>query len=948
LEDELSPPGAGGLVRMGPLDGLTDGSSLAASETGAGPLAPMGTRKRGLFGLGGRRRRRRRDNVWDSPLLLIGGGTLLFLVILGAVLYWALNRQTGDETLKVAEDFYRDGSYTKAIAQYTEYLEDFPNHEGASLARVRRGLARLRQSTDYASDWPKALEVANEVLAEIAGEEDFSTEARPELVAMLPKIAQGLADRARADLDATLVAKCEESLVLVNKYVPASSRPVTKLADIEALLALTKREIARGQQLERTIAEMKKAVEEDNTAKAYQWRDDLLRAYPSLVDNEKLTEQVLEVSRAELKGIKVVEEPKKAEAAEAPAMTLAAVVLARRHTESAPPGAEGHVVFALTRWAAYGLNAASGEILWRRPVRFATTGQSPSFPPTAISETAASDAIMVDAERNEVLRVEAATGGARWKFAVGERFDAHPVVADTRLLVATRSGRLFSIDLETGNSSGYIQLPQELRVGPTVDLRRSTMYQVAEHSNLFVLSLADGEPKQVVYLGHAPGSVTVAPVVVNRYLVVAENDGVEHATLRVLSLEAEEEGQPPVRLVQDVRLKGHVDAPPQVSGVRMLVATDQGELYVFEISGTDLENPLAPVADGKASSQESLADEDSPEGLVRFPLLEGSQVWIADSQLTRYDLQPSQARLQPRAVQNEKSATLQPLLAVGQTVFHVRRKVGLPGVLVSAVGPDQKEPYWETHLAAPLATEPMVDADSGQITAVTSIGAIFHLKTESFERETAHDQPTVALKPAEIRGPVTDVVQLKDRLLVMASGTGAEQLPVFDPQESERFRWLFLPDPLAGHPIAFSGGLLAPCEAGQVFLFEPRSGDKLTEPFQPTLASGATVGWSRAALVGENEILLAEDRTGLYRIGIKDQPKPHLAALAQVDLAEPLASPIAVLGNTAYAVDAAQSLCAFELPKLTPGRLRPLGAECVWGPQRLGDHVLLATEDDRL
>jgi len=25
-----------------------------------------------------------------------------------------------------------------------------------------------------------------------------------------------------------------------------------------------------------------------------------------------------------------------------------------------------------------------------------------------------------------------------------------------------------------------------------------------------------------------------------------------------------------------------------------------------------------------------------------------------------------------------------------------------------------------------------------------------------------------------------------------------------------------------------------------------------------------------------------------------------------------------------------------------------LGAECVWGPQRLGDHVLLATEDDRL
>jgi len=189
----------------------------------------------------------------------------------------------------------------------------------------------------------------------------------------------------------------------------------------------------------------------------------------------------------------------------------------------------------------------------------------------------------------------------------------------------------------------------------------------------------------------------------------------------------------------------------------------------------------------------------------------------------------------------------------------------------------------------------------------------------------------------------------------MASGAGEKQLPVFDPQEANRFRWLFLSSPLGGHPIAFSGGLLVPCEVGQVFLLDARSGDKRTEPFQPALEAGVRVAWSRPALVavggvsdGDAEVLLAEAHTGLYRIGIKDQPKPHLAMLARADLAEPLVSPVAVLGSVAYAVDAADSLCAFELPKLTPGRPRPLGAKCLWGPGRVGDHVLLATDDDKL
>ena len=940
FDEELSAPGAGGLSGMGPLDGL---DAPMEEDGDGGPLTPVGSRKK-VFGR--KKKFGKRKNVWDSPLLLIGGGLLLLGLIIGGILYWALTRRSGDEMLALAEEDYRNGSYTQAIKKYGDYLGDFPTHPGVSTARVRSGLAKLRQATDRSSNWPKSLEVANEVLTEIAKEEDFRKEAGPELVAMLPKIAEGLAEDSRADLDPALVDKTREAVALVNKYIPARSRPVTKLADIEALLALTEREIACSAELQKTIVQMNEAIQQNETAKAYEFRNDLLRVYPNLNKDQSLQDVVLKVSQAELAGVKWVDRKQPAVRDQTSQAMLPTIALARRITEPDPPSLEGHVVFALANGAAYGLDATTGKILWRRPVGFASAVRSLEFPPTPISQRVGSDAIMVESEANEVLRVKAATGQQDWRHAVGERFDAHPLVADQRLLVATRSGRLIYVDLETGDSTGYVQLPQGLQVAPTVDLRRSTLYQVAEHSNLFVLSLEDGKAKRVVYLGHEPGSITVPPVIADKYLIVAENDSVEHGSLKVFDLESKEDEEgnelPPVRLVQTVRLRGRVDAPPQVQGVRVLVAADQGDLYVFEIRATDAEKPLALAAQGKTSAEEDL------QGQARFPLLRSGQVWIADSQLTRYDLQATKGGLQPKGLHNKRSATLQPPIVIGQTVFHVRSKVGLPGVSVSAINAEDGQTHWETHLAAPLAAEPILDEQAGKITAVTSVGSIYQVDVGSLEGQSVVDQPDVALKPGEVREPVTSLIQLQNNVMIMAIGIAPKELSVFDPGEGQRFRKLFLPSPLGAPPMAFAGGVLVPCEAGHIFLLDPRSSQNKMGPFQPELTSGTSANWSVPVILDDDEILISESRGGLFRIGIKDQPEQHLATLAQASLTEPIVSPLAVLQEVVYAVDESQSLVAFELPELTAGRINPLGAGNAWGPRRVGNHVLLSTDDEQL
>ena len=45
-----------------------------------------------------------------------------------------------------------------------------------------------------------------------------------------------------------------------------------------------------------------------------------------------------------------------------------------------------------------------------------------------------------------------------------------------------------------------------------------------------------------------------------------------------------------------------------------------------------------------------------------------------------------------------------------------------------------------------------------------------------------------------------------------------------------------------------------------------------------------------------------------------------------------------------FVVDSTDKLLSFELPTLAPGKSQDLGAHCLWGPQRVGKLVLVATE----
>jgi hypothetical protein len=139
-------------------------------------------------------------------------------------------------------------------------------------------------------------------------------------------------------------------------------------------------------------------------------------------------------------------------------------------------------------------------------------------------------------------------------------------------------------------------------------------------------------------------------------------------------------------------------------------------------------------------------------------------------------------------------------------------------------------------------------------------------------------------------------------------------------------------------------------KTGQVFLLDPRTGDKRIEPFQVGPENEVPFPRRVPAVTGENEVVLADGGTKLYHLAVREEPNPHLAELAQVEFSQPIVSPVAVLEELVFAVDAAGVLSVLQLPDLVrqENTEQTLTGRCVWGPERVGAHVLLATDEGRL
>jgi len=181
-------------------------------------------------------------------------------------------------------------------------------------------------------------------------------------------------------------------------------------------------------------------------------------------------------------------------------------------------------------------------------------------------------------------------------------------------------------------------------------------------------------------------------------------------------------------------------------------------------------------------------------------------------------------------------------------------------------------------------------------------------------------------------------------------GADARYYLQYDPRKEKlRARWIGLQllgaDRTGCQPVLAAGNILSPGRQGPVYLFAPESGAQQAAPFQPPQGDVNQFAWRRPAVSENGTMIVSDGSKTIYALTVQEGTPGRLTPSAQsAPLGDAIISPVAVLGNVVYAVDQDNQIQSMRLPKLDGAVTLPLGEQPTWGPQRVGQNVLIATD----
>ena len=362
----------------GPLDSLIESEVLAAGglddPMGGPELNPPVSKKfklrrflRNLF-------RRKKSNTVrvkaadpkQVKIILISWGVAVFILLGLLTAFWFFG--TSSEYLQKAEKAVAAKDYERAIEAFDNFLSRYPNDSNANEVRVRRCLAELRLAEKQATasgDWTPAFEVAKQAVSALPKDRS-NADLMEEVGIALAKIGEGLAHEMQAHPDTESVNRVQSVVNMLGSSIPEDKRPDKLIEEIMEVLTRARQEVESGRDLDQTVAAIAAAAGDSDVNAAYTAYRDLIKSYPELGDNVRLADAIKPVSAIQQKLVKLAHESLAAVHDERPSSLVAAMPLAVQPMKGRLPEGRGKLVFAVEQGTAYGLDAATGNVLWRR------------------------------------------------------------------------------------------------------------------------------------------------------------------------------------------------------------------------------------------------------------------------------------------------------------------------------------------------------------------------------------------------------------------------------------------------------------------------------------------------------------------------------------------------------------------------------------------------------
>ncbi len=884
-----------------------------------------------------------KKNQWESKWIFIGSTILGLLVIVGGILAFTLLKADSEKLWAEANEDFNNARYQAAIDKFTKYVTAFPSDKNTPDAKVKIANCELRIPFDR-KQWETTLVRAQQILPDLyedleAGEQtERFGDLRPELGVILPGTAIGFTDMAINNNDVN-VKKAQLELALAARqlidnptYVPGSERRKPgvniMLEQMVENIATVERQIQMENDYTSGLVMLRALTERGETSGAFEFADNLADRYPELQLREGFGEAMKAISAREADLVTTSDfEPA---AMDVPATPVnASVILATRSGQPKIAGLSSEMLVHLINGSLYGVRAVDGTVAWRKFV-----GLETDSPPAWLADPNRSDVVAVDSRFHHVMRLAPADGSEVWRVAIGEPF-ARPNVYEDRVLVTTTSGKVLMIDAATGEVSRAAQIPQNATVSAVMLPGEPYIYQLGDHANLYVISSETMECREVYFVQHRPGSVSVPPFIISGHMVIAEN-GANYCKLHILK--PTDRGLTLAEAQPSLRMTGQVNTPIFRYGRWGLVLSDEGDLRMLEVNQASEEEPLTVVVRTRFSTTNTGRN---------YLFADSGQLWTSGLGLRRYKIQKAVGEFNEQAVTNNLDVFLGPGSLIEETLFHVRRRHESSMVSISAVDAESLEEIWRNDFAAPLAGPPL--GDGSRLLAVSGQGDVFEIDDAAIQAGV--DNEPLIRGSTVVQSLVFDNVMRFGETFVMTGPLDRKSVLAIDfqldpPASLSDFQTGVQP---SCRPRRFGDYLLVPTTRGQVFRINVLTGGSVGAPFQPALEPNTETLWREPAIIADGQQFMIGDADGrLFLVSASGETllqKDH-----EMQLSGGLASPLVSVGNHVFGIrrDDTSGDQLFAIPfadNMEISQEQSLPGGFVAGPVRIADDRFLVFVD---
>ena len=868
------------------------------------------------------------DDFAKSPLILGLGVILGTLLLVGYALYSLYVENRARAQFALAEQAFQGRDYPSAYERFNLFLTENSGHQRSSQARVWRALAKVRQFTVKGQQsWSAAITNAKEMIQQVGGL-PYYQERRMDLAQDVLAAAQGYAEVASKTADPAALNDAKEAIALHKKVADVAHDTLLRKSKVPETMIAAEAAVLKAKIRKDALAAMAAAIADGTPDPVFNGRDQLVRTYPDLANDRDLVARLTEANELVRKAVTFEEVTQPAETEPQPDPLGPPVSLVLRSiplgTEPTPPTADGPVVYASVQGYAYGVDATNGAPLWHVPV-----GISSPYSPLAVGGSTPS-ALVLDARHDELLRLDGRTGALKWRQSMGEPVTglAPPLVLGNDVLQVLPSGKLLTIDLNSGAIRGILNLKRPLAGTPAVDEAGQYFYLTGDRDNVFVVARDPVECVSVSYLGHPSGSIKAAPARLADFLIVPENRDLWVGRWSIFAIE--EQGAT-LRLIQSVPIQGWTWETPPSQGTIVWSLTDRNAISAYVLGSSDMKEPLTRIA--------ATTPDVRPSGPA-YALARGDrEVWISSNRFGRYDVEAELSIMSPTWTIERAGPAVGPIQLAGRVAVFSHQFGEGPGVELWGMDPSNGRIVWQTTLGSPWAVSPEPTSEGTLSILAMNDGAEAVISPELLAEGGFLQQPLRL--PGYYYLPAGPLNWLRHGdLSVLVPSPEADYLLVREGNAGEPDR-VDLPAPLGAAPVFWGDDLFLPGLDGRAYLIDPRTGAPRAEPFVPAFNAEEPTRWLDPVVVGDAVILA--DRAGeVRRIQRLTDPRDRLDAVGSVeDLRNPLEADPATVGDAVIAATTDGRVRALNARDLGSLNTWTLATPLAYGPTALGDRIVL-------